>query len=177
MTPETDISRKPMSATQWAAQILLFGAFALMIGVFAHRPVYQVLAPDHAVVKVSFTHHGKPVGDCRPPTSEELAKLPPNMRPRMICPRERSPVAIEVDVDGKTIFRHTAQPSGLSHDGASAVYQRIELAAGPHEFSVRMNDDARQAGFTHQRSVNLTLAPAQILVIDFDAAAGGITLR
>lgn len=181
MTAETDPSRKPLTATpsaaQWAAQILLFGAFALMIGVFAHWPVYQVLAPDRAVVKVSFTHHGKPVGDCRAPTPEEIAKLPPNMRPRTICPRERSPVVIEVDVDGKTIYRHTAQPSGLSHDGASAVYQRIELAAGAHEFSVRMNDDIRRTDFTYQRTASLTLAPAQILVIDFDAAAGGITLK
>lgn len=177
MIAKTDTARSSPTATQWVAQILLFGAFALVIGIFAHWPVYQALAPNQAVVKVSFTHHGKPVGDCRPPTAEELAKLPPNMRPHTICPRERSPVTIEVDVDGQTVYRHTAQPSGLSRDGASAVYQRIELAAGTHEFSVRMNDDARHQGFTHQRTAQLTLAPAKILVIDFDAAAGGITLK
>lgn len=177
MIAQSDASRRPLTAVHWIAQALLFGVFALLIGVFARWPAYQVLAPDLALVKVSFTHHGKPVGDCRPPTPEELAKLPPNMRPNKICPRERSPVVIELDVDGKTVYRHTAQPSGLSRDGASSVYQRIELTAGTHEFSVRMNDDARKEGFTHQRSTSLTLAPAQILIIDFDAASGGITLK
>jgi hypothetical protein len=177
MSAGMETPRQALTLPHLLAQSLLFGAFALVIGVFSRWPAYQVLAPERAVVKVSFTHHGKPVSECRQRSAAELAKLPPHMRAPVQCPRERSPVVVEVDVDGQTVYRYAAQPSGLSRDGASAVYQRIELPAGPHEFTVRMNDDARQSGFNHQRTGTFTLAPAQILVIDFDAQAGGVTFK
>ena len=55
------------------------------------------LAPDRALVKLSFSHHGKPVSDCHQTSAAELAKLPPNMRAPVRCPRERSPVTVELD--------------------------------------------------------------------------------
>jgi hypothetical protein len=157
------------------AQAALYGLFAASIGVFSHWPTYQALAPDAAVLKVSFIHHGERAQPCRPYTAEELAKLPPNMRAPMKCERERVPVAIEVDVDGRTVYSHVAAPSGLSHDGASSVYQRVVLGAGEHRIAVRMRD-VPGAAFNHVREATVRLAPAQVLVIDFDAEKGGITL-
>lgn len=174
-----NMEAKPQTFTvaHLLAQLLLFAVFAAVIGVFTRWPTYQALAPERALLKVSFTHHGKPVSECRQKSAAELAKLPPNMRAPVQCPRERSPVRVEVDVDGQAVYRHVARPAGLSKDGASAVYQRIELAAGTHELVVRMNDDARVAGYTHSRTETVTLRPAQILVIDFDAEAGGVTIK
>jgi hypothetical protein len=168
---------RPSSATAWIGQALLYALFALAIGVFSRWPTYHHLAPDQALIKVSFTHTGKPVGDCRPLTEAELAKLPPNMRAPMKCPRERSPVTVEVDIGGVPAMHRVAPPSGLSRDGASAVYQRLQVTAGEQRIAVRLNDDARHAGFAYQREATVKLAPAQILVIDFDAERGGITLR
>ena len=168
---------RPARAAAWLGQALLYGLFALAIGVFSRWPTYQHLGPDQALIKLSFTHTGKPVGDCRPLSADELAKLPPNMRAPMKCPRERSPVTVEVDIGGVRVLKRVAAPSGLSRDGASAMYHRLQVAAGEQRIAVRLNDDARQAGFTHQREEVVTLAPAQILVIDFDAEQGGITLR
>jgi hypothetical protein len=99
------------------------------------------------------------------------------MRAPIKCPRQRSPVKVELDVDGVTSFRYEAVPSGLSRDGASVVYQRMEVAAGLHQIAVRMNDDARQSGFTHVREAAVTLKAAQILVIDFDPEKEGITFK
>lgn len=157
------------------AQAALYGLFAAVIGVFSHWPSYQALAPDAAVLKVSFIHHGERAQPCRPYTAEELAKLPPNMRAPMKCGRERVPVAIEVDVDGRTVYSHVAQPSGLSRDGASSAYQRLVLGAGEHRIAVRMRDVPGNA-FNHVREATVRLSPAQVLVIDFDASKGGITL-
>lgn len=167
----------PVRPAAWVGQALLYALFALAIGVFSRWPAYHHLGPDEAVIKLSFTHTGKPVGECRPLSADELAKLPPNMRAPMKCPRERSPVTVEVDIGGQPVLRRVAAPSGLSRDGASAVYQRLRVAAGEQRLAVRLNDDARQAGFTYQREATVRLAPAQILVIDFDAEQGGITLR
>jgi hypothetical protein len=68
-------------------------------------------------------------------------------------------------------------PSGLSRDGASAMYQRLVVAAGERRLSVRLSDDARAPANAYRREATVTLAPAQVLVIDFDAAEGGITLQ
>ncbi len=165
------------TTTAWVGQALLYALFALVIGVFSRWPSYHHLPPDQALIKVSFTHTGKPAGDCRKQTEAELAKLPPNMRAPMICPRGRSSVTVELDIGGQPVLRRVAAPSGLSRDGASAVYWRGQVGAGEQRISVRLNDDARQAGYTHQREATVTLAPAQVLVIDFDAEKGGITLR
>ena len=163
-------------ALNWTGQALLYGGFAVALGVFSRWPVYHPLPEDMAQIKVSFIHHGARVAECRPYTAEEQAKMPPNMRKAEKCERERSPVSIEVDIDGKTVLAHTSPPSGLSRDGASSVYHRMPVAAGPHRLTVRLNDRAAVAGFTYTREANVTLKPAQVLVIDFDAEHGGITL-
>lgn len=159
----------------WLAQAVLYGLFAAFIGVFSHWPAYEALPPQQAVLKVSFIHHGQRVEPCRPYTPEELAKLAPNMRTPLKCGRERAPVEIEVALDGATVYRHVAEPSGLSHDGASSVYHRMNVAAGEHRIAVRLKDGPG-AAFGYTREATVRLAPAQVLVIDFDPQQGGITL-
>ena len=168
---------RPLGAGAWIGQVLLYGLFALAIGVFSQWPPYRHLGEDQALIKVSFSRVGKPVGDCRTLSAAELAKLPPNMRAPTRCPRERSPVTVELDIDGVPAYRHVAQPSGLSRDGASAVYHRHEVAAGPHRIAVRLKDDPRSPGFDYMLEEDVELAAAQILVIDFDSALHRITLR
>jgi hypothetical protein len=162
-------------AATWFGQALLYGLFALFIGVFSHWPRYTPLPPGQAVVKVSFIHHGARVAECRALSAEELAKLPPNMRAPMQCGRERAPVTVELDVDGATVYRQVAAASGLSRDGASAVYHRLNLVAGEHRIAVRLKDRAGDGPFTYTREATVRLQPAQVLVIDFDAQRGGIT--
>lgn len=161
----------------WLGQGALYALFALAIGTFSHWPPYRHLAADQALIKLSFTHSGKLVSECRPLSAAELAKLPPNMRNPMKCPRERVPVLVELDIDGVPAARHSASPSGLSRDGASAIYRRLPVQAGTHRVSVRLKDSAGSTGFDYSRDESVSLRPAQVLVIDFDAGKGGITLR
>ena len=165
------------SWTAWGGQLLLYAFFAAVIGLFSRWPVYQHLAPDRALLKLSFSHAGQPVGDCRPLDAAEMARLPPNMRAPLKCPRERSAVTMEVDVDGVPVLRRSAAPSGLARDGASSLYQRLEVPAGARRVAVRLSDDARRAGFGYQREGVVTLAPGEVLVVDFDAESGGITFE
>lgn len=167
----------PRGLRAWAGQAVLYALFALVIGVFSHWPAYRHLAPDAALIKLSLVHVGKPVGDCRALSAAETARLPPNMRAPMKCPRERSPVTVELDIDGAPAVRVTAAPSGLSRDGASALYRRLPVAAGERLLQVRLRDDVRHPGFAHTLERRVRLVPAQVLVIDFDAEKGGITLR
>jgi hypothetical protein len=60
------------------------------IGYFATLPKYRQIPDDVALIKLSISHLGD--RECRKRTPEELAKLPPNMRAPMECPRERSDI-------------------------------------------------------------------------------------
>ena len=171
------MDRQATTPAAWIGQGALYALFALAIATFSGWPAYRHLAADQALVKLSFTHHGKLVGECRPLSPVELAKLPPNMRTPMKCPRERVPVLVELDIDGAPAALHSAPPSGLSKDGASAIYRRLPVTAGVHRISVRLKDSAGAAGFDYSRDEIVSLRPAQVLVIDFDASKGGITLR
>lgn len=174
---KTAVPSGPRGLRAWIGQLVLYGLFALAVGVFSHWPPYQHLAADLALIKLSLVHTGKPVGDCRPLTPEELEKLPPNMRAPVQCPRERSPVTVELDIDGAPAVRAEAAPSGLARDGASAIYRRLPVPAGERLISVRLRDDVRSAGFAYRLERRVHLAPAQVLVIDFNTEKGGITLQ
>lgn len=165
---------KPVS---WTGQALLYGLFALIIGYFSSSPPYRHLPADQALIKLSFSHEGKLVSACRQRSAEELAKLAPNMRAPMDCPRGRSPVTVEIDLDGTPVYRQVAMASGLSKDGASTVYHRFAVQSGEHRLAIRLNDDARNTGFNYRREEIVSLKPGKVLVIDFNQEAGGITLQ
>lgn len=162
---------------RWSAQALLYAGFAALIAVFSSWPVYRHLPDDQAVVVVSILHQGQRLQECRPLTAEELTTLPPTMRMPTNCPRERAPLLLEVDVDGTTVLRREAPPSGLSGDGTAALFQRLRVPAGTHALAVRLRDSARSEGFDYTSTTHVDLAPAQVLVIDFDAQRGAVTFR
>ncbi|WP_367068037.1 hypothetical protein [Oryzisolibacter sp. LB2S] len=164
-------------ALNWLGQAVLYGGFAVALGVFSRWPVYHPVPEGMAQIKVSFAHHGARLAPCRPYTPEEQAKLPPNMRKAEKCERERSPVSIEVDIDGKTVLARTSPPSGLSRDGASTLYQRMNVPAGQHQIAVRFKDDQKAEGYTSELKETITLQPAQVLVIDYSPDKGGIVLQ
>ncbi len=160
-----------------SSQALLYALFALVLGVFSHWPAYRHLQPGEALLKLSLVHAGQHVAPCKRLSQEELAKLPPNMRNPLQCPRERVPVVVEVDLDGRTVVRERVPPSGLSRDGASAIYRRLVVSAGEHRIAVRLKDSPGSGGFDHRHEATVTLKPAQVLVIDFDPEHQGITLQ
>ncbi|MBC5768699.1 hypothetical protein [Ramlibacter albus] len=159
---------------EWPLQAALYTAFMALVALLSTAPAWQALPPGTAVVTVTLLHHGQRVEPCRPYTAEELARLPPNMRAPQKCGRERVPVLVELDIDGVNVMRESAPPAGLSRDGASSLYRRVQLTAGEHRLTVRMKD-APGDPFNHTREATVKLAPAQVLVIDFDNAKG-ITL-
>jgi hypothetical protein len=167
----------PRRAVAWAGQGLLFALFALAIGLFSRWPVYRHLPPDQALIRLSIIHHGQRLQACESLDPDELAALPPNMRAPTRCPRERAPLLVELDIDGELAYRQAAKPSGLSGDGAAALYLRLPVATGGHDVVVRLRDSARTEGFDYQRDEHVELGPGQILLVDFDPNGRGITLQ
>lgn len=164
-------------AFNWVGQAVLYGCFGVALGVLSRWPVFHPLAPDMAEIKVSFLHYGQRLEECRPYTDAEKARMAPNMRRAMKCGRERSPVHIEVDIDGKPALEHTANPSGLSHDGASTMYRRLNIPAGERHIAVRFQDKLGAPDAVQRVEKTVDLKPAQVLVIDYEQDKGGIVFQ
>ena len=154
---------------KYVGQIVAYAVFLSLLGVLSLRPQLQLMADNEAIVSASFSHAAKRVGECRKLSQEELMALPPNMRKPDDCPRERHPLQIELQMDDQTLYQETLPPTGLWSDGKSTAYQRIRVASGTHDFSVRMNDSGTSGSFDFEKSSTLTLLSGQNLVVYFDA--------
>lgn len=179
---------------RYCGQAVCYGLFVAAIGYFSTAPAYVHFPPDQALIKASFSHAGQPREECHVRTAEELASLPPNMRVPMQCGRERSPVTFELELDGSPIYRAELPPRVLARDGASTVYQRFPVPAGRHHLRARLNDDvkgftnaasagragaasARIPDFNYTKEADVTVAPGQVFVVDFNARTGGFVFK
>ena len=169
-----------MTATllRYAGQVAAFTAFAALLGYFSSAPAYTHLDPAKALLKVNFSHGAPRQAACRERSAEELAKLPPNMRRKMDCPRVRPPLGFELVVDGAPLLETTLPPTGLSSDGPSRIYRTFPLRSGPHTITARLRDTLRtDGGWDYERSVAVELEPGRNFVVDFRAETGGFIFR
>lgn len=150
--------------------------FAAVIGFFASSPPYAYSQPDTAQLKLSLSHPGQRIVKCRRRTPQELAKLPPNMRAPKSCPRERWPVYVEIDIDGRTIMQESATPNGLSHDGPSIFYRVQPVTAGTHVLAMRLRERDGD-GFDYMKTLPIDLRPGQVLAVEFHAVKGGFVVQ
>jgi hypothetical protein len=167
------MSRAPQLAGQFIVILALFAGVAWL----SDRPTYRQTPQDSAVMMLTFVHGADRRGECRKLSPEEIAKLPPNMRRVQDCPRVRRPIYVELDLDGRNIYRASLPPTGIAGDGPSRVYQRFVLPARIHDVAVRMRDTARPEGFDHERQGTVEFAPDQLFVIDYRPESGEFIFR
>jgi ferredoxin/coenzyme F420-reducing hydrogenase delta subunit len=155
-----------------AGMALLLGLFAGVTAVFATQPSWRQLAPDEAVVRLAIRHATATKIECKPLTPQQMSDLKPNMRRPVDCPRERWPVYVELERDGKLLYQGTHRPSGLWDDGAATVFRTFRIPAGRQAIVVRMRDSGRESGFDQVRSGTIDIAPGQNFVIEFHSGQG-----
>ena len=114
--------------------------------------------------------------DCRQRSAAELANLPATARAAQICPRERSPLLLELLINGELAYSEKLMPRGLHNDGLSSTYFRLPMNSGDFDLEVRLKDHLDQEDFPYSLKRSVALAPAQILIIDFDAVRGEFVL-
>jgi len=148
-------------------EILLYAAFAAVIGFLSTSPAFQYFDPASAQLKLSFRHATERKDECRRLTPEEIAALPPNMRRPMQCGRKRVPMFVELHVDGDLVYRAEIQPTGLAADGATNVNETFPIAPGEHVLEVRMRDTREGDAFNHIFVREIVVSPMQVLVVDF----------
>ena len=157
-----------LNARQILGQCVFYLGLIVFIGYLADVPSYQYLPPDRAEVKLIVRHSGQLLGECREPNEEEQAKLPRNMRAPIICPRERSPVAVKLILNGEPLFDQQILASGLHNDGISATYRRFTVPAGTSRLQLIVNDKSGEAKSTYHYDEELDLAPAESVALVFN---------
>lgn len=161
---------------RYLGQALAYTIFAAVLGLLSVWPEYRMLAPQQAILSLSFSHAGERIGECRQLSQEELNKLPPNMRVPAECPRERHSVYTRLTSDEQVLYAGTLQPSGFWKDGKANVYQRVIIDAGHHSVVVGLNDVGSGPEFSHEARFELEVLPGQNRVITFDGLAGQFVL-
>jgi hypothetical protein len=161
-----------MMYLRFAGQFVVIAALFAAVATFADWPAYRQFPRGSAIVLLTFVHGADRKAECRRLTSQEIEKLPPNMRRVQDCPRGRRPIYVELDLGGRTAFHESLPPTGIAGDGPSRVYQRFVVPAGKYDITVRMRDTPRVEGFDHTREEAVTLVPDQTFVIDFRPERG-----
>ena len=158
-------------------QAILYGLFAVCVGYFSIAPTYRYADPHVAVIKLSLSHAAQRVKECVKLTPQQINERAVKGEPLNECERERRPVSVELDVDGETALRLTALPSGLWGDGPASVYERLNIAAGPHTITARLRDSAGEDGWDYEHTENVNLIPGRYFTITFRAETGGFAFR
>ena len=162
---------------RYPLQILNYSIFMGLVWYFSILPPYHQLDEGEALITYTMSHVGKHVTECKKMSYEELMKLAPNMRKPMDCPRERSPVVMELQLNDEVIFSHTAQPLGLYKDQGIDIYHNIKVPAGKHYMKTWLNDDVKIEGPIYQYEQDIVIKPEQHLIIQFDSGEGGFTVK
>ncbi|MFO0570524.1 MAG: hydrogenase iron-sulfur subunit [Polyangiaceae bacterium] len=161
----------PSAGKRWLAG----GVLAALFGVVTWAgtvAAYRAPSDPRPKLVVSFKHPGQAGENCREPSAEELAKLPPHMRQKRICERHRASVRLRVSVDGSVRWTHTYEPRGIWGDGNSIAIERLPLEPGAHDVTVEIGDSAKPDEFNHVGSRRVTLARGRNAVVLFDKVDG-----
>jgi len=164
-----DINNKPL---RFLLQAINYSVFMGLVWYFASAPAVRLIGEDESKLTIAFAHAGQLREPCRMLSQEELNKLAPNMRKLDDCPRERSPVVIEAELDGESVYSVSLPPPGLFGDGGVDVFYSAKIPAGEHHLRLKMNDSVRIEGFNHQFEQSVTIEPKQILLVSFESKHG-----
>jgi hypothetical protein len=138
---------------------------------------YVADSSDDALIRLSWRAVGERIEECRKPTEEELAALPPHLRRQEICAGRTTPFQLAVSIDGAAVFEDRIRPGGARQDRPVYVLQEFPLSPGRHRLQVRFAAELpagadREARAPLVLDQILTLEPRTIALVTYDDTAG-----
>ena len=129
-------------------------------------------APDGPEFVFTFRAYGEWVsGAAAARLDPALDKRPVHMRNNQPAKRTRSPVIVQVAVDGR-IQEHVYRPKGFKSDGASVGELRVPLTPGAHRITVRVATNPDPAATRQTWSAEVDARPRRLSVLSLDASHG-----
>ena len=162
-------NNKPLS---YLLQAFNYTIFMAIVWYFATAPSIRVINDDESMITLAFGHAGELREPCRKMSSEEMAKLPANMRIDEACPRERSPIHIEMLMDGELLYDKTLLAPGIYNDGGVNIFFSGKIPAGEHNIEIKMEDNVRNEGLDHTFTKTVSIDPTKIILFSYDQING-----
>ena len=119
-----------------AAGIVVAVAGMLTLAWASTAPLAAVRTED-ALVRVSWGARPERIETCRTQTDEELAKVLPQMRQRVVCEGTTARYRLELRRDGALLASDVLRGGGLRHDRELYVFREIAVPTGRSTFTVR----------------------------------------
>ena len=157
----------PHDLTQRALQIFIIVVVIAGIGYFADNPGYRVTAQGKTELRLVIRHSGILLGECERQSAEDLDSLPANMRQPMSCPREKSPLSLELRMNDAPLFRGDVHPSGLHDDGVLALYREFSVPTGTADVALMVKDQVALENYNHRLEKQLDLSRDSVLLVSF----------
>jgi hypothetical protein len=123
---------KRLGPTQIIGQVLAWGLFVVLTGVFAQWPRYSPLPEGHGELKLSMAHLTERLEPCVELSPEELPRCPRTCASRSACPRARAHAVVELRVDGELLLTEAVRPTGLAKGGRTYLQGNWSLPAGDY---------------------------------------------
>jgi hypothetical protein len=136
---------------------------------------WRAHSSDEAGIRLSWRTVSEPVSECRTPTPEELAALPPHMRMQQICERQHVPFRLRVAIDGERVRDVLLHPRGARGDRPLYVFEELRVAPGTHRIEVGFQEEREEevgsarAPVTLVLDTTLELAPRDVALVRLDA--------
>lgn len=131
---------------------------------------------EDALIRLSWRAAGERVEECRIPSEEELAALPPHMRRAEICEGRLAPFRLSVSIDGSAVFEDLIRPAGTRRDRPVYVLQEFPVSPGRHRLEVRFAPQLPEGDERANRAPlildeTLVLEPRRIALVTQDGTA------
>ncbi|MFI5311627.1 MAG: hypothetical protein ACHQQ3_10360 [Gemmatimonadales bacterium] len=125
-----------MSTTTRALGAVVAGAGLCALAWASTAPLRAARTAD-ALVRLSWGARPERIETCRTQTDEELAKVLPQMRQRVVCEGTTARYRLDVRHDGSPIVSADVRGGGLRHDRELYVFREIAVPAGRSTLRVR----------------------------------------
>src|SRR5687768_2349801 len=120
-----------------AVETLLAAATLFAMAWCADRP-WRSSDGASAIVRVSIGARPERIEVCRRQTDEELAKVAPQMRQRVVCEGASARYQLELFRDGERLLQETVRGGGLRHDRPLYVFREFEVTPGAASYALRL---------------------------------------
>lgn len=116
---------------------IAIAALALLGMSFASSASFRVSDSDDAIIRLSIAARPERIESCRTVSDEELAKLAPQMRQRVVCEGTTARYRLELRRNEELLVSQVLRGGGLRHDRRMYVLRDLRV---PHGSSrVRVN--------------------------------------
>lgn len=125
-----------MTAARAVGVVLAAGSLLAMAWCADHS--WRAADGASAIVRVSIGARPERIEVCRRQTDEELAKVAPQMRQRVVCEGASARYRLELYRDGERLLQETVRGGGLRHDRPLYVFREYEVAPGAASYALRL---------------------------------------